>query len=221
MNRNSITLAAIAILSMAMITLSSCNETPQSNNKSDVDSTAVADDNIDVEVQKTYLTQDLATFDLYGQVSSVRYDQGEHTYPVVITFDKQGNLTSIIKEGVNGDAEEGNVSRNDENGRIEELWWVSDDPWITIFKYDGDGIVPPSQTMDTNQMGNYTLETYQRDADGNLVEVDFEEAVHGSIVEGEPKHVTTLSDFDTSGNWQTCTTKTGDYTFVTKRSISY
>jgi len=47
MNRKPITLAAMAIASMAMITLSSCNGNTQSNNGNDADSTEVVNENVE------------------------------------------------------------------------------------------------------------------------------------------------------------------------------
>ena len=47
MNRKPITLAAMAIASMAMITLSSCNGNTQSNNENDADSTAIVNENVE------------------------------------------------------------------------------------------------------------------------------------------------------------------------------
>lgn len=41
------------------------------------------------EVKHEYLSQDLATFELYGQVKSVTYTE-EHVYPVTILFDEKG-----------------------------------------------------------------------------------------------------------------------------------
>jgi len=62
MNRKPITLAAIAIASMAMITFSSCNGNTQGNNKNDADSTEVVVNKADTAVVQTVSDAEIEEF---------------------------------------------------------------------------------------------------------------------------------------------------------------
>ena len=84
MNRKPITLAAMAIASMAMITLSSCNGNTQSNNGNDADSTEVVNENVEAPAVSDDEIKDFITTMyndyLYGEEEFLREyctDNGE------------------------------------------------------------------------------------------------------------------------------------------------
>jgi hypothetical protein len=221
MNKKLFTFVVAA--AFALFTVTSCNSKHKTSKERDDDDTEEVDEDEEEEEEETakaYLSQDLATFDLYGQVLSVSYEQGEHTPPVSIQFSPDGSVVSILRVDGEGTAENASYEYNEE-GRITMISWESDDPWVSILSYEGEGFVAPCSYTNTNQMGNYIQKAYHRDANGKLTSVDYEEAVHGGIVEDPDGHVFTLSDFDSHGNWLTCTDKNGQYTFVIKRTISY
>lgn len=221
MKKKYITLALAA--AFALFTLASCGSKGKSSKEKDDDDTEeVEEDEQEKEEQEEtgkYLSQDWATFDLYGRVLSVSYDRGEHSVPVSIQFDEDGNLVSIISHS-GGEAETASINR-DENGRIGLVSFESDDPWVYTFSYKGEGFVPPSVFMNSNQMGNFMAENYYRDADGKLIEMKYEEFIHGYEVEGQPEHVITLFDYDSHGNWQKCTDTSGEDVSIIRRSIAY
>lgn len=182
---------------------------------------AAINDTLTVEkatVPQDYLSQDLATFDLRGNVAQVIYDMGEHSLPVVAQFDADGKLTSLVRIIGEDDSEQAEWEVDD-NERIAFISWEEDAPWVTILEYE-DGAKLPTTYMSTNQMGNYISVTYHRDADGNLVSATYEEGIHGGTLDPE-EHTFTFTDFDDMGNWQTCTNRSADYVTVTKRSIKY
>lgn len=230
MNKKVITIALAAFF--AVFTTSSCSDKGSNSNGQETvfeeedddetyDRNQVDDeDKDDREPVKEYLSQDLATFDLYGQVLSVSYDKGEHVLCPSIQFEPSGSVVAILRADAEGTAENAVIERDDDD-RIVLYYFESDSPWVTMFEYEGDGTVPPVSRTYSNQMGNWTTETYHRDASGTITSVDFEEAVHGGIVEDPDGHVYTYSDFDRHGNWLTSTDRNGEYTFVTKRTISY
>lgn len=219
MSKNYLCVPVAAVFALAIVC--SCgNKSKKASSSVDDDDDEATEEMEDEDLAESYLSQDLATFDLYGQAISVHYERGEHTYPVTVRFSKQGRVLEIIRTDGQGDSEKASLTRDDD-GRIEWISWESDSPWVTSLSYEGEGFVAPSQCMETNQMGNYTAERYLRDADGRLLSMKFEEAIHGNTVEGEPEHVVRLSDYDERGNWLTCTITAGQYTFVTCRTISY
>ena len=177
--------------------------------------------NRDQKEKHEYLSQDLATFDLYGRVESVSYDQGEHTLPVCIQFDTNGKVTSIVRTDSGGNKENAELLY-DGSGRIETICFESDAPWINVLTYgDGDGFQAPVTYTTTNQMDNYTEVTYQRDSNGLVVGIQREEYIHFNLVEDNDPYTIELSDFDQMGNWLLCTKKWGEYIFIIKRAISY
>lgn len=172
-------------------------------------------------VKHEYLSQDLATFDLYGKVESVNYDQGEHVLPVCVQFDTNGKVTSIVRTGSGGNKENAEILY-DGLDKIETISFESDDPWINVLTYgDGEGFQAPVTYTTTNQMGNYTEVTYQRDSTGLVIGIQREESIHFALVEDNDPYTVELSDFDSMGNWLLCTKKWGDYTFIIKRTITY
>ncbi|MBR5073979.1 MAG: hypothetical protein IKX26_01975 [Bacteroidales bacterium] len=172
-------------------------------------------------VKHEYLSQDLATFDLYGKVESVNYDKGEHTLPVCVQFDTNGKVTSIVRTDSGGNKENAQILY-DGSDKIETILFESDDPWINVLTYrDGEGFQAPITYTTTNQMGNYTEVTYQRDSSGIVTGIQREESIHFALVEDNDPYTIELSDFDRMGNWLLCTKKWGEYTFVIKRTISY
>ena len=192
-------------------------------NKSNEDDTEeVADDDEDEdgsEEKDDYLTQDLSTFDLRGQVIAVKYTADEHMEPVTVQFENDGSLKGIYKFDVEGNVDEGTVDRDDK-GRIETISFETLEPWSTSLTYDGGSMLPKSD-MDTNNMGNYVSRTYERDEEGNIVKVAFEEAVHGGIVEDNDEYTVKLTDYDDHGNWLRATFKHGSYSSFIKRTIVY
>jgi hypothetical protein len=108
---------------------------------------------------------------------------------------------------------------------VAKLCWhlfESDDPWINVLTYgDGEGFQAPVTYTTTNQMGNYTEVTYQRDSNGLVIDIQREESIHFAPVEDNDPYTVELSDFDSKGNWLLCTKKWGDYTFIIKRTITY
>ena len=172
-------------------------------------------------VKHEYLSQDLATFDLYGRVESVNYDQGEHVLPVCVQFDTNGKVTSIVRTDSGGNKENAELLYDDSD-RIETISFESDAPWINVLTYgDGEGFLAPVTYTTTNQMDNYTEVTYQRDSNGLVIGIQREEYIHFNLVEDNDPYTIELSDFDRMGNWLLCTKKWGEYTFVIKRAISY
>ena len=172
-------------------------------------------------VKHEYLSQDLASFDLYGKVESVNYDQGEHVLPVCVQFDTNGKVTSIVRTGSGGNKENAEILY-DGLDKIETISFESDDPWINVLTYgDGEGFQAPVTYTTTNQMGNYTEVTYQRDSTGLVIGIQREESIHFAPVEDNDPYTVELSDFDSKGNWLLCTKKWGDYTFIIKRTITY
>ena len=189
-------------------------------NKKDENENEDENEEVEDEDEKDdYLTQDLATFDLRGEVIAVKYTGDEHTLPVVVQFEDNGSLKSVYKFNSEGYPEEATIDR-DSKRRIEIISFESDEPWITSLIYDNSSMLPKSH-MDSNQMGNYTCSTYERDDDGNIVKAEFEEAIHGNIVEDHDEYSVKLSDFDEHGNWQRVTFKHGDYSHFYKRTILY
>ena len=173
------------------------------------------------QIKREYLSQDLATFDLYGKVESVNYDQGEHVLPVCVKFDSNGKVTSIVRADSGGNKENAEILY-DGSGKIETICFESDAPWINVLTYgDGEGFQAPITYTTTNQMGNYTEVTYQRDSNGLVNGIQREESIHFALVEDNDPYTIELSDFDRTGNWLLCIKKWGDYTFIIKRTISY
>ena len=177
---------------------------------------SIADDS---EQKDDYLTQDLATFDLRGHVASVKYSGDNTMEPVVVEFNDEGRLKSIVKYDSEGNAEKGTIER-DEKGRIVSISFESNSPWVTILDYRDDSMLPYS-SLDTNNSGNFNSTTYHRDDDGNLLSVEVEEGIHGNMVEQTDETVIQLTETDSHGNWLRCTTTKGDYTTFLKREISY
>ena len=202
--------------------LSSCDNKKSKKDKDEDDTEEVADEeknDEEAEEKDDYLTQDLATFDLRGPVIAVKYTADEHMEPVTIQFEENGELKSIYKFDVEGNVDMGAPGR-DSKGRIEAIIFETLQPWISMFSYESGSMLPKSYT-DTNQMGNAICTTYERDDDGNIVKAEFEETVHGGVVENNDEYTVKLSNFDEHGNWLRCDIKHGDYKSFYKRTIVY
>ena len=199
-----------------LFTATSCNN---KSKKEKDDTEKVEDEKDDAEEKDDYLTQDLASFDLRGEVIAVKYTGDEHTEPVVVQFNDDGSLKDIHKMGVEGNADKGIIVR-DEKKRIISIAFESQAPWTTFLSYD-DGSMLPQSCIESNQMGNYTCTTYERDEDGNIVKVEFEEGVHGYDVDHPEETVIKLTDQDSHGNWLRCTTTQGEYSTFIQRTIIY
>lgn len=211
-----------------MATVTSCGD---KNNKKEKEDTEQVEDKAgeaevdteeaeDVVVEKEgYKSQDLATFDLRGQVIAVKYTGDETIEPVVVQFSDDSKLKSIVKYDVEGNTDEASVER-DGYGRIETISFESLSPWVTTLSYGAESMLPVS-CNDGNQMGNYTCMTYERDPSGDIVKVEFEEGLHGYTVDHPEEIVITLSDYDSHGNWLLCKTTQGTFTSILKRSIVY
>ncbi len=172
------------------------------------------------EVRHEYLSQDLATFELYGRVQSVTYTQ-EHSFPITVQFNDTGNVTAIVRVVSEEEKENAEVQYNDAN-RIEYIRFESDSPWVTILGYEeGDGFRAPRTYTSSNQVGNYIEETYHRDSKGLVTNVEVQEVVHFGTVENDEAVSIEFSDFDKKGNWLKCTIKHGDTAFVKVRAITY
>ena len=215
-------LAAVCILAIAGCgrNKKQASDNPDANPVQATSSENKAETTAAEEVKHEYLSQDLATFDLYGQVQSVSYSQ-EHVYPVSVKFESDGKLVAIQRVDSEGTAEDAVYSR-DANGRIESIRYESDSSWETLLRYgDGEGFQAPVVVTNSNLTGNYTEETYNRNADGFVTSLDVEEYIHFEKVEDKDPRTIEFSDFDEKGNWQKCTTKWGEYTSVLTRTIAY
>ena len=217
-------LAAVCILALSACKQNAGQNTEQAKEPADntaVQTTAPEEAPKAEEVKLEYLSQDLATFELYGQVQSVTYTE-EHVYPVTILFDENGKVTSIQKILSDEEKENAEFSYSSEDGAIKSIQFPSDDPWITYLGYEkGPGFKAPSSYTASNQTGNYTEETYHRDSTGRVVSIDTEEAINFNVVEDNTPLTVEFSDFDEKGNWLKCTQKYGDNTFVKVRTIKY
>jgi hypothetical protein len=171
------------------------------------------------ELQNDYLTQDLATFDLRGQVASVKYSGDNTMEPVLVTFNADGSLKSITKFDSEGNGDVAEIER-DEKGRIVSISFESNSPWVTMLDYRDDSMLPHS-TLDTNNSGNFTSTTYLRDDDGNIVKVEVEEGIHGEMVEQTNEPIIKLTEADSHANWLRYTFTQGDYSTFLIREISY
>lgn len=203
--------------------LSSCDGKKSKKDKDTDDTEEVTDedetDEENTDEKDDYLTQDLATFDLRGQVIAVKYTAEEAMEPVTVQFKDNGTLKSIYKFDVEGNVDEGKIDR-DSKSRISIISFETEEPWITSLIYE-DGSMLPKSSMESNQTGNYTCSTYERDDDGNIVEAKFEESVHGGIVEDHDEYSIKLTDYDSHGNWLLCTIQHGSYKRYYKRTIVY
>ena len=196
------------------------NDNEELLEKTDADNDAVSDEESVNTTPTTYLSQDLATFDLFGKVLSVSYAANAEI-SATITFDADGTLKDFSQPDGGGDKEQASIIR-DNRGRIEEIAFESEDPWLTMFSYaEEDGFLPPASYINTNTMGNFIIEKYHWQTAPHTVSVETEEYVHFGKLEDTPERVINLSDFDSHGNWQTCINKDADYTLTIKRTINY
>ena len=193
------------------------------SSKENVRKTVESDDVDEVEnndegdAQYTYLSQDLATFDLYGQVLSVCYTQAGQP-KTVIQFGPDGDAVAMMHSYTADDIESANLMYNDKQ-QIEEIQW-GDDPWVTTFEYEKSSMAPSGYT-NTNRIGNWTSYTLMRDGNGQLAELIRKEAVHDEIIDTQHPRFT-FSQFDDHGNWLLYTEEQDDnWTFTIQREIVY
>lgn len=205
--------------------VAACDGKKNKKDKGEDDTEEMADDEENdededgTEEKDDYLTQDLATFDLRGPVIAVKYTGGEHMEPVTVQFENNGTLKSIYKFDVEGNVDMGIIDR-DKKDRVTMFTFETLDPWITSLIYE-EGSMLPKSSMDSNQMGNGVCTTYERDDNGNIVKVEYEEVVHGGIVEDNDEYTVKFINFDEHGNWLRCNIKHGDYKSFYKRTIVY
>ena len=199
-----------------MFAVAACDGKKNKKDKDENDAEEVKDEDSE---EGAYLTQDLATFDLRGEVIAVKYTADEHMEPVTVLFDDNGSLKGIYKFDVEGGIDEATVDR-DADDRIETIDFPTLEPWVTTLTYNDDSMLPVSD-MDTNQMGNGICRTYERDEDGNITKVTFEETVHGGVVEDNEEYTVKLSDVDEHDNWRHVAFKHGSQTTFMKRTIVY
>ena len=204
--------AAVFILAAA----ASCNGSKNKENAEQVEKDAGADGAR--VVMDDFLTQDLATFELRGEVIGVK-TTGENTDPTVALFDDNGSLEGVYQIDAEGRVEKGIVERDDDSV-ISSITFDSNSPWVTFYAYE-EGSMLLSSMIESNQMGNYILTDYVRDENGNIVDQVYEEAIHGNIVEQEVKPVVKYSDLDSHGNWLTYTYTQGEFSYSLKRTIIY
>ena len=217
----------LAVAAVFMLTATSCNgskskdensQEQTENEQAQVESENGENEETEVKTADAFLTHDLATFELRGEVIAVK-TKGEHTDPVVALFDDNGNLKGVYEIDAEGKVDEGIVERDDDSV-ISSITFDSNSPWVTFYAYE-EGSMMLSSMIESNQMGNYILTTYVRDKDGNIVAEEYEEAVHGNIVEKDEKPVAKYSDRDSHGNWLTYTYTEGEFSFTSKRTIIY
>ena len=166
--------------------------------------------------QPTYLSQDLATFDLYGQVLSVSFTQ-QGQKDVVVQFGPDGDAVAMMRSSDEDDVESAALMYNDKY-QLEEIQW-GDDPWVTMFTYE-KGSMAPSGYISTNRMGNSATYTLTRDKNGRLTDITREEEVHfGSLGTEHPTFE--FSDYDHHGNWQLYTEHQEGWTYTIRRKILY
>ena len=213
-------LTSIVIMAAFIITTSLACSNGSKQQQSDATENVDSTNNQTAEV-KTFGTQDLATFHLYGPVTVVKYDMGEHSTPCIVIFDDNGKLDSLIGYDEYSVQETGQVERDKKTGRITRLWWETEAPWVNDFEYEGDGIVAPSKYTSNNQTGNNKEQTFQWNDDGTLGKATIKEVIHFKEAPQEGSYSVTLSDYDSHGNWTVCTTHDGEYTTVMHRTINY
>ena len=224
MNRKYLVMAVAAIFTMAII--GACSNKDKNNQESaDVEDTEELDDeeeDEDLDEKQEYLSQDLATFDLYGQVQYAVYHNSNDENTVKVSFDPKGQVVDIVRVDEEQKPEKASIITVDKK-RIDFIAFESDDPWMTSFDYDetASGFVAPRMSMETNQMGNNDAYTYHRDKDGKLKKVEHEEVVHGNVVEDESTCSVKVGDYDRHNNWQSCTFSRDEYKYTYTRTIKY
>lgn len=172
-------------------------------------------DEADDEVVNAYLSQDLATFDLRGQVSDVAYkNYRRETY---LHFDRDGRLAYMC-ESEGGRLKDFEVERNG-SGQIERLWSVTDEPWMNIFGYNRQ-MESPSLYVWTNMMGNNVTYTYSHDSLGRVSNIVYEESVHSDLVD-ESEIDFSFNNYDEQGNWRDFSYKVYGDDMAVSRSITY
>ena len=217
-------MAVAAIFTLA--TATSCSSKEKGNKQVDATEAEVDEDEDDgeneeetVEVDHFYRSPDMALFDLYGKVQSVVYSE-KNRPDVTMRFDGDAYLISMTRIA-DGKPEVAVVER-DAVGRITEIQWYSDDPWVTMFDYGQDIMPRPEQYISTNRTGNSITYAFTRDDDGRITHTKRTEVVHFGEVEGGPAVHISFADADSHDNWLRCTIDEEDYgkTVVT-RSIKY
>ncbi|MBR2234477.1 MAG: hypothetical protein IJ892_05435 [Prevotella sp.] len=227
MKKQYFVMAVAAIFAWA--TVCSCGSKDKSSTAQtdDADEEIVEDDEDEDEADEEfndkadyfYLSADMALLDLYGPVQSAVYSERNQA-DVNLRFGCDAYLISMTRI-VDGKPEVANLLR-DARGRITDIEWYSDDPWVTMFDYGQDIMPQPVLYISTNRMGNSVTFEFTRDDYGRISHVERTETVHFGEVEDQPAVSIKMGDTDSYGNWLQCTIDEGDYgKNVIKRSIKY
>ena len=222
MKKKYLVMAVAAIFVLA--TATSCGSKDKSNKEQaeameeEVDEEEAEEEDGE-EVDHYYLSPDMALFDLYGKVQSVVYSE-KNRPDVTFNFDNEAYLISMTRI-VDGKPEVANLPR-DAVGRITEIQWYGDDPWVTMFDYGQDIMPRPEQYISTNRTGNSITYEFTRGDDGRITHTKRTEVVHFGEVEGGPAVKISFANKDSHDNWLKCTIDEEDYgKNVITRCIKY
>ena len=194
-------MAVAAIFLLA--TISACSNKGKSAPETDDEELVDEDEDDDADesdVALEYVSQDLGTFDLYGHVRSVEYEQAGMA-EVTLRFDSKGNLADMRRTDSDGEEQTAILTR-DNKGRITSIMWSEDDPWATQFAYAEDCMAPKTY-ISSNRSGNEIAYTYTRTDKGKIESMEREERVHFEDVEDQEQPTFTFSQKDSHGNWPT------------------
>ena len=216
--------AAMPIMVMG-ICLGACNNKAHSNRDVDDEEEEVENvvsdedeaDGLDDNADAGYIpTTDMMTFDVHGPVKSIAYQGSQQ---VTVYFDEDGAVSRITQINlVDSVVELADLSRDDK-GRIVQIAWESDTPWVTVLSYQDDSSLPNNYAS-TNLMGNYISYTYSCNESGDIVSAEFEEAVHGMPVQQYTCDVEYLNR-DRHGNWLRCVLENSDGGDEINRTVTY
>lgn len=176
-----------------------------------------------VPQELVYLSNDLATFELYGSVKSVRYNLDS---PIVVEFDEWGNVDKMYRIWNNDETNitSAIIKRND-NGQIIEYEWGEGYGWYDelVYSYNnGDGTYcrNVSNHTYTNRTGNSHTYIYIYDDNGTLISIESFGYIHGEAL-GTDKIDVQLKQTDSQGNWIERTFAVDDEIKMTTRTITY
>ena len=211
--------AIAAAFSLAVITSCNSKSSKSSNDTEESEDTEDAEDaeaSVSIMHSADYLTQDLATFDLFGRVASVSYEMAGQ-YPVTIRFDGSGQLISVERTNHDGTVETAELTYNDKR-QLEQIEWP-DDPWVVMFVYSGRSKAP-SQYISTNRYGNGATYTYTRDSSNAVTAMEREESVHFEEVD-KSSPTFSFDEIDSHDNWLLYTEQQEDWSYSIRRTILY
>ena len=227
MSKKYLTIAATAVLAFGM-SLGACKNKSNSDRYDDDedDIEEVEDDPDDLviveedeeadEEEGIYVpTNDMMTFDVKGPVKQIVIKHsGSDVY---VYFDEEGDVYRIANKSGDGNMADAEIERDDQ-GRIVGVSWEEEFPWVYRLDYNDDGKV--SYQTYTNQTGNYIAYSYHYNVNGHDTTADYEQAVHGGIVEAYEYEVI-FSAEDHHDNWTRCTMEYQDGGEDLYRSITY